>query len=398
MVPVTAQYFQRAINTAEEEGASACIIQLSTPGGLYSTTQEIVQEILNAQIPIVVFVSPAGGWAGSAGTFITISAHVAAMAPGSRIGAAHPVAIGSQDNQSVPGEKITEDAAAWARSIAQMRERNVQAAELAVRESKSFSDIEAFKVKLIDVRARNLESLLSQLNGRTVKLSSGTEIKLQTRYAPVKRVPMGRVEKLLLALSNPDLAYLLLTIGMAGLMVEIYHPGLILPGVAGGISLLLGLYSLGTLDAYWGGLMLIILAFCLFIAEAFVASHGILGSGGVISLVIGSLILFSNNSPGFGVDIWLILLTALIFAGLMALLVTAVVRGQKRTVTTGFEGLLGKKALAKTELNPDGKVFVSGEIWNAVSENGHVEQGEEVVITGIDGLKLKVRRTDTSKE
>ncbi|MDH7577097.1 MAG: nodulation protein NfeD [Bacillota bacterium] len=392
IVPVTARYCERAIRAAETKGATACVIQLNTPGGLYSATQELVTAILNARVPVVVFVSPAGGWAGSAGTFITISAHVAAMAPGSRIGAAHPVAVGAPDTPDVPSEKITEDAAAWARSIAQLRERNARAAELAVRESKSFSDAEALQENLIDLRARDLEDLLHQLEGRTVNLGSGLQVRLETRQAPVERLPMNFAEKFLLAVSNPDLAYLLLTIGMAGLMVEIYHPGLIFPGVAGGISLLLGLYSLGTLDAYWGGVLLMILAFGLFIAEAFLASHGVLGAGGIVSFVIGSLILFSNGPPGVRVSIWLVAAVALVFTGLMALLVTAVVRGQKRRVITGQEGLLGYTGIAKTDLNPAGIVLVAGELWNAKTEENMIKSGEEVVITGVEGLRLRVRR------
>ncbi len=393
VVPITARYFERVIRSAEGGGANACIIELNTPGGLYTTTQDLVTTILNARVPVVVFVGPAGGWAGSAGTFITISAHVAAMAPGSRVGAAHPVGIGPSDGQqNIPSEKITEDAAAWIRSIAQMRGRNARAAELAVRESRSYSDEEALKLNLIDLRARDMKDLLAKLDGRTVTLSGGATVALRTRNAPLQEVPMNYVERLLLALSNPDLAYILMTIGMAGLMVEIYHPGLIFPGVAGGISLLLGLYSLGTLDAYWGGILLIILAFGLFIAEAFVPSHGVLGAGGIVSFIIGSLILFSNGPPGLGVSISLIVTTALIFAALLALLVTAVVRGQQRVVTTGSEGLLGLTAVARTDLNPTGTVFVAGEIWNASAEHNYVKAGEEVVITGVEGLRLKVQK------
>lgn len=392
IVPVTARYCERVIRAAEEKKAIACVIQLNTPGGLYSTTQELVTAILNSRVPIVVFVSPAGGWAGSAGTFITIAAHVAVMAPGSRVGAAHPVAVGPPDTSSVPSEKITEDAAAWARSIAQMRGRNPRAAELAVRESKSFSDTEALQQNLIDLRAKNLEDLLLKLDGKTVTLGSGLQVKLNTGEALMEQIPMNIAERFLLAISNPDLAYLLLTLGMAGLMVEIYHPGLIFPGVAGGICLLLSLYSLGTLDAYWGGMLLIILAFGLFTAEVFVVSHGILGAGGVVSFIIGSLILFSNGPPGVRVSTWLIAATALVFAGLMALLVTAIVRGQKRRVTTGPEGLLGQTAVTKTELSPAGIVLVAGELWNARAEENVIQSGVEVVITDVEGLHLKVRR------
>lgn len=394
VVPITAKYLERVIRHAENLGATACVIQLSTPGGLYTTTQEIVTTILNARVPVIVYVSPAGGWAGSAGTFITISAHVAAMAPGSRIGAAHPVGIGPSDGQQqdIPSQKITEDAAAWARSIAQLRGKNADAVEQAVRESKSYSDAEALKLNLIDLRAQDLEDLLQQVDGKKVALSSGAQVELRTKGAPIVNLSMNPVEKALLALSNPDLAYILMTVGMAGLMVEIYNPGLIFPGVAGAISLLLGLYSLGTLDAYWGGVLLIILAFGLFIAEAFVPSHGILGAGGVISFVTGSLLLFSGGPPGIGINISLIVTTALVFAALVALLVTAVVRGQKRAVTTGSEGLIGRTGTARSDLLPEGLVFVEGELWRAVSEEGPIKAGEKVVITAMEGLNLRVRR------
>ena len=395
VVPITAKYCERVIQHAENIGAAACVIELSTPGGLYTTTQELVSTIVNAELPVVVYVSPAGGWAGSAGTFITISSHVDAMAPGSRIGAAHPVSVGqSNEQQDVPSEKITEDAAAWVRSLAQMRNRNVEAAEQAVLESKSYSDSEALDLKLIDLRARDLNELLRQIDGKNVVLSSGKEVKLQTREAPLQRIPMNFIEKILLDLSNPDLAYILMTVGMAGIMVEIYQPGLIFPGVVGAISLLLGLYSLGTLNAYWGGVLLIILAFGLFVAEAFVPSHGILGTGGVVSFVSGSLLLFSGGPPGLGINIALIVTTALFFTALMVLLVIAVVRGQKRAVITGSEELIGKKAAVRSDLQPEGTVFVEGELWKAVAADDTIKAGERVIITGIDGLMLQVKRSD----
>jgi len=396
VVPITAKYFEKAIHQAENLGATACVIELNTPGGLYATTQEIVTSILNSHVPVIVYVAPAGGWAGSAGTFITISAHIAAMAPGSRIGAAHPVGLGPSDDQqqNIPSQKITEDAAAWARSIAQMRGKNANAVELAVRESKSYSDAEALKLNMIDLQARDLKTLLRQVDGKTITLSSGERLQLKTKDAPIINMQMNSIEKALLTLSNPDLAYILMTVGMAGIMVEIYHPGLIFPGVAGAISLLLGLYSLGTLDAYWGGVLLIILAFGLFIAEAFAPSHGILGAGGLISFISGSLLLFSGGPPGLGVSISLIITTALAFAALLALLVTAVVRGQKRMVITGQEGMIGLTGTARSDLQPEGMVFVEGELWKAIAEDGVIKSGEKVVITGIDGLLLKVRRFD----
>ena len=278
--PQSCRYCARVIMTAEDNQAAALVILLDTPGGDYNATQDIVTAISNSRVPVVVFVSPAGGWAGSAGTFITLSAHVAAMAPGSRIGAAHPVIEGNpltsqgpRQHTEHPLPEVTEDAAAWVRSLAHPG-RNPVAAEQAVLESKSFSDTEAMQLHLIDLRAKDLPDLLGQLQGRTVTLNSGAQVRLQTLDAPVVNLPMSGLEKFLLLLSDPNLAYLLLIIGMAGLMVEIYHPGLVVPGVAGGIGMLLGLYALGTLDAYWGGILLIILAFCFFVAEAFTFTTG----------------------------------------------------------------------------------------------------------------------------
>jgi membrane-bound serine protease (ClpP class) len=394
VVPVVASYVERGISFAEQHGAVACIIKLNTPGGLYQSTQEIVGHILNARVPVIVYVSPQGGWAGSAGTFITIAAHYAAMAPGTRIGAAHPVSIGpgQEGEVSVPGEKITEDAAAWVRSLAQLRGRNIQAAELAVRESKSYSDQEAMEKKLIDARARNLDELLDQLDRKEFTLQDGRKVIINTRNVVQRQMAMNLREKILLTVSTPEIAYLLFTLGMIGLIAEIYHPGAIFPGVIGGLSLLLGLYGLGNLDAYWGGVLLLVLALGLFTAEAFVVSHGLLGTGGVVSFVMGSLLLFTGSGPGIQISPWLIALTTAIFAALVGLLVLAVVRGQKRQVITGQEGIIGQVAITRTSLTPEGTVFYAGSFWNAVLEEGQAEVGEKVIITAIDGLKLRVRK------
>ncbi|MBE0466816.1 MAG: nodulation protein NfeD, partial [Candidatus Desulforudis sp.] len=301
IVPVVAQYLDRGIGEAERRSA-VCIIELNTPGGLYDTTQIIVQRILNANVPVVVYVSPAGGWAGSAGTFITISAHVAVMAPGSRIGAAHPVAGGGEEMTGVHEEKITQDAAAWVRSIAEMRGRNVEKAELAVTESRSYTDNQALEYNLIDFRAQNTTELLAILDGMTVALNSGEEVRLSLADASPHLEEMSRVEGILHALSNPNIAYILLSIGMLGLLMEFYNPGSIFPGVAGGLALIVALYSLGTLDAHWGGVLLIILGFALFAFELFVTSFGLLTAGGLIAIVLGSLMLFSGSPAGIGVN------------------------------------------------------------------------------------------------
>ncbi|HBI26631.1 MAG TPA: serine protease [Peptococcaceae bacterium] len=395
VVPVTAEYCKRVIKHAENLGAAACVIEISCPGGLFATTQEIVSSITNAQVPVIVYVSPAGGWAGSAGTFITVSSHIAAMAPGSRIGAASPVSIGGQENQpdDVSSKKISEDAAAWIRSLAQLREKNADAAEKTVTESKSYSDTEALKLNLIDLIAKDLEYLLEDVDGQTVTLNSGQEVRLETKDAPVERVPLNSIENILLYVSNPDLAYILMTIGMAGIMVEIYSPGLIFPGVLGAISLLLGLYSLGTLNASWGGVLLMILAFALFVAEAFAASNGLLAAGGIVSFISGSLLLFSGGPPGIGINIGLIVATTLILTALVVILVIAIVRGQKKAITTGNHYLIGKEAVVRTDLQPEGTVFVAGELWNAAADDT-IKAGERVLITEIDGLKLTVKRFD----
>lgn len=392
IVPVVANYLERGLNQAEAAGA-VCIIELNTPGGLYDTTQEIVTRIINARVPVVAYVSPAGGWAGSAGTFIALAAHVTAMAPGSRIGAAHPVTMGSELPEAQM-DKITEDAAAWVRSLAQMRGRDPDLAELAVKESRSFSDQEALAGNLIELQARDLEELMLRLDGRKVTLISGEELVLNPREGDVTRVPMNWVENLLLAVSDPNVAYILMTIGMLGIIVELYNPGAIFPGVAGGLSLILALYALGTLNAYWGGILLIILAFIFFIAEAFIISHGLLTLGGIASLVFGSLMLFSREGSFPQISLGLITGGAMGAAAFCTLVIGAVVRGQRRRVTTGKEGLVGEEGVALTRLDPSGAVLVEGERWQATAADGYLEAGTRVVVCNVQGLHLRVKRKE----
>ena len=396
IVPVVAQYLSRGIACAERKEA-VCLIRLNTPGGLYNVTQEIVTCIVNAETPVVVYVSPAGGWAASAGAFITMSAHAAVMAPGTRIGAAHPVALGEEEN-GVPAEKAASDAAAWMRSLAEMRGRNVKLAEEMVTRSRSFSAAEAVKHKLVDSVAAGEEELCQVLNGKKVTLASGRAVTLELTGAIFERFAPNRVERFLHALLNPNIAYLLMTIGMAGLMVEIYHPGLIFPGLVGAIALLLGLYSLGSLDAYWGGLFLIFLGFGCFVAEVFASTHGLLGAGGVIAFVLGSLLLFSTRHGGIEISIGLVAATSITLAGLMGLLITAVVRGQKRRVQTGFEELVGREAVARGDLKPQGTVFVAGELWQAMITEGEAYTGEKLEVVGVEGLRLKVRRKNQNSK
>jgi membrane-bound serine protease (ClpP class) len=394
IVPVVAQYLDRGIADAERLGA-VCVIELNTPGGLYDTTQKIVQRIMNADVPVVVFVSPAGGWAGSAGTFITISADVAAMAPGSRIGAAHPVAAGGEQIPEAQEEKIVEDAAAWVRSIAEMRGRNAEKAELTVTESRSYTDSQALEFNLIDLQAPNLAELLQLIDGRTVTLDSGEIVRLATADAPLEREGMNWVERTLHTLSNPTIAYILLSLGMLGLLIEFYNPGAIFPGAAGGLALVLALYSLGTLDASWGGIALIILGFVLLALELFVVSFGLLAAGGLIAIVLGSMILFAGSPEGFKVNIGVM---AAIVAGITLFAIFTVqsaVKMRKRQAATGREGMSGAVAVALTQLDPKGEVLLEGERWRAVAEDGPVEADEEVVVVRMeDGLKLVVRRRE----
>jgi len=395
IVPVIADYIDRGISQAEENGATACIIELDTPGGLLDSTDRIVSKIMNAEVPIVVYVSPINAWAASAGTFITLSAHIAAMTPGTTIGAAHPVSGGGEEIPEDQMQKIVEFSAKWMETIAEKRGRNIEEARLAVTESKSFSDSEALEYNLIDLRVDNLESLISQIDGWEVTLASGEEVIIDTTDYVQTRNEMNAIEKFLQTISDPNIAYILFTLATIGLITEISNPGLVFPGVAGGISLFLAFYSLGVLDAYWGGIALLLLAVGLFIAEYFTTTFGLLTAGGIASLVMGSLILFSH-SPGIEVNRGLI---AGVTAGVTAFavfVVGAIVRGQRRRKATGAEGMIGKTAIAKTPLDPTGTVLTHGELWTAASEGGKVAPGEEVIITKVEALKLWV--TKKSKE
>jgi membrane-bound serine protease (ClpP class) len=391
IVPVIGDYVDRGIGQAEEHGATVCIIELDTPGGLLDSTEKIVQRIMNAGVPVVVYVSPKGAWAASAGTFITLSGHIAAMTPGTTIGAAHPVTTGGQEISEDQMKKIVEFSAKWMRTIAEERGRNIEEAELAVTQSKSFTDVDALENNLIDLRADTLEDLISQINGWNVTLASGQEVVINTANYGSTRNEMNAVEKFLHAISDPNIAYILLTLATIGLITEISNPGMILPGVVGGMSLFLAFYSLGVLNAYWGGILLILLAVGLFITEYFTHSFGLVTLGGIASLVMGSLILFSGT-PEIEVNRGLI---AGVTAGVTAFaifVIGAIVRGQRRRKVTGSEGMIGEIAIAKTPLDPTGTVLAQGELWTATSDGGKVAPGEEVTISKVEGLRLRVTR------
>ncbi len=391
IVPVVADYISRGIQEAEGRGSAACIIELDTPGGLLDTTEKIVRSIMNANVPVVVYVSPHGAWAASAGTFITVSSHVSAMAPATSIGAAHPVSVG-EEMPETQQKKATEYSAAWIQSIAEKRGRDPSLVNAAVRESKSFTASQAVDNKLVDFMAEDLDGVIRQINGRQVTLSSGKQVTIDTAGAVVRYSEMTGVEKFLHMISHPNVAYILLSIASIGLITEVSNPGLIFPGVMGGICLFFAFYSLGVLNAYWAGLLLILLALGLFVTEIFVPAYGILTSGGVISLLIGSFILFSESDASMQVDPAIIIITTIVMAAFIAFLVWAAVRGQKRKVETGKEGMVGQLATVKTALKPKGMVLVDGELWSAEIDDGTAHPGEQVVINRIDNLKLYVTK------
>jgi membrane-bound serine protease (ClpP class) len=389
--PISAEYITESLKAAIQQGSQALIIELDTPGGLDKSMRLIIKEMLNSPIPVIVYVAPSGSRAASAGTFITLAAHVAAMAPGTNIGAAHPVAVGSGEMGKEMGEKVTNDAAAYIKSIAEQRGRNVEWAEKAVRESVSASETEALQHKLIDLIALDLNDLLKQLNGRKVVTPAGEHI-LRTEGAALQHVEMSLRQRLLSMLADPNVAYMLLMLGAAGLFFEISTPGVVLPGVIGGISLLLGLYALQLLPVNYAGLALIVLAIILFIAEIKVTSYGALTIGGIIAMILGSLMLFDAPPPLPGLSLWVVVPATLLVAAFFVFLVGAALKTLSQRPYSGREGLLQKVGVALTPIDQkQGKVFVAGERWNARSKEP-IEQEVEVEVVQIDGMTLLVKQ------
>ncbi len=388
--PVVADYISEGIQRAEDEKAELLLINLNTPGGLLKSTRLIVSELLDAKVPVVVYVSPSGAHAGSAGVFITMAAHIAAMAPGTNLGSAHPVNLqGGMD--SIMGAKTTNDAAAFIRSIAEKRGRNMQWAEEAVRFSVSLSETEAVKQNVVNLLANSEKELIQQLNGWTVPMGS-MEITLNTVGAKAIPMEMSWVQKLLHYISDPNVAYILMLLGIYGLIFEFYSPGVGVPGVVGGISLILAFYAMHTLPVNVAGLALIALAIALFVLELFTPTHGVLGIGGVVALFLGSVMLI-KPVPHFewaGISLKVII-PAVLTSALFLLTVVAIgLKAQRRKVSTGVESLVGKIAETLTELNPSGTVWVHGERWQALSEGGYVSKGQKVKVLAVQGLKLRV--------
>ncbi len=390
--PSSAEYIHSAISEASEKKAECLVIKLNTPGGLLQSTRMIVSNILDSDIPVIVFVYPGGAQAASAGVFVTLAGHIAAMAPGTNIGAAHPVTMQGQQD-SIMNEKVTNDAAAFIRTISEKRGRNVRWAEDAVRKSLSITETEALKEGIIDTIAVSVPDLLEKIDGKRVSLPAGTRI-LDTKNAEVTSIGMNFRQKLLALLSDPNIAYIFMMIGIYGIMFELFNPGAIFPGVIGGISLIIAFYSLQTLPVNYAGLALIIFALILFIAEIKIVSHGILAIGGVISFVLGSIMIINTRSAMGVIKIsWEVILAVVILTA--AFFIFAIgfgIKAQGRKPSTGMEGLAGETGEAVSDLEPEGQVWVHGELWNAVSQEGNLSKGTKVEVTRVSNLKLTVRK------
>ena len=389
--PVMHRYINRGIDQAEDAKAMAVVIELDTPGGLMSSMEDIVKRIEEDRIPVIVFVSPKGAKAASAGTFITMAANIAAMAPSTRIGAASPVGASGEDIEGTLGKKVTEDAVAYAKSIANYRGRNAEWAEQAVREAVSATETEAVDLNVVDLIADDLPSLLEAVDGLEVQLVDRS-VALATKDAEVVHNDMNLAERFLDLISDPNITFLLLSLGSIALFYEIVNPGQIFPGVFGAIALVIAFFSLSVLPFNWAGVILIFLAFALFIAEIFVTSGGILGIGGVVALVLGGLLLTWGNPSGFQVNMWLVYGMAAVAGAFFLFVVTSIIRIRSQPAVTGVDVLIGRRAVARSPLNPNGMVFVDGEYWSATLEDGSAEEGEDVVVTAIEGLKLIVRK------
>lgn len=448
--PVAAEYIERSIDSAENDGAECLIIQLDTPGGLLTSTRTIVKELLNADVPIVVYVAPSGARAGSAGLFITLASHIAAMAPSTNIGAAHPVDLGgegggeswrramkelekkmkelekrqkdvtpeegepdeaepSEDEEkpsekaeeeepeeeqevestgSTMGDKVMKDTLAWTRGIARVRGRNEEWAVEAVTKSSSITETEALEKNVIDLVVKDLDELLKKIDGREVQLPSGPVV-LATKKADIEYRQMNTRQRILNAISNPNIAYILMMLGFFGLLFEVTHPGIGFPGIAGAVCLILAFYSFQTLPVNYAGVLLIILAIVLFVAEAKITSYGLLTIGGLVCMTLGSIMLMDTPYDFLKVSNSVIFPMVLTTAVIVIFLLTLVIRAHTRKSVVGQEGLVGLIGRAETDISPEGKVYVHGELWNARSDSP-INRGAEIKVTRVDGMTVIV--------
>ena len=389
--PATAGFISESIKKSEDKGAEALVILLDTPGGLDTSMREIVKDIMESKVPVIVYVYPSGARAASAGCVILLSAHIAAMAPGTNVGAAHPVSLGKEGTDKVMMQKVLKDAEAYVRSIAKKRGRNEEWAAKAVVESASIQASDALKMKVIDAVAGSVDELLKDIDGKTVETKNGT-VTLKLKGAKRVDIEVPFKYKFLGFISDPNVAYILMMIGIYGILFEIYNPGAIFPGVVGGIALILALYSFQAIPISFAGVFLILLGIIFFILELKIVSHGVLGVAGIISIVIGSIMLVDLPSGGILSISWKSILAV---AALSALFVFGVlsyaIKAQLSKVKTGREGISAEEGTAKTDVFETGKVFLHGELWNAISEEP-IKAGEKIVVTEVRGLTLKVRK------
>jgi len=393
--PVTLRLVGLAIDRAQAERAQALVIQLDTPGGLERSMRSIVQRMMNADVPVVIYVAPTGARAASAGVFSTMAAHVAAMAPATNIGAASPVALGGGADKTML-KKVENDAAAFIRTVAVERGRNADWAEKAVRQAVSITEREALKLKVVDLIADSLPDLLDKLDGRVVKLPK-TTVTLATKGAPVRPIEIGVRDRVLNVITDPNVAYILMMLGMLGLFFELSNPGVVLPGVIGGISLILAFFAFQSLPINYAGVLLILFGIVLLIAEIKIVSHGILALGGIVSMALGSLMLFDAPELGFRVSWWAIVPMVGLTSGLFLFVVAAGVRALSGRQLLGPSGLVGTLGVARERLAPEGHVLVHGELWRAVAEGGPLEPGAQVRVLAVDGLTLRVGKADAER-
>lgn len=387
--PISEEYIARAIAEAARRGDQAVLIEINTPGGLVDSTRQIIEHITTSQVPVIIYVTPSGSRAASAGFFILESADIAAMAPGTNTGAAHPVVLGGGKMDDVMKEKMENDAAALMRSVASRRGRNVEVAESTVRQSKSFTDQEALSQHLIDYVASSESELLRQIDGKSFKRFNGQEVTLKTAGQSVSDFNMTLKERILAYLMNPNIAFLLLAIGALALYVEFNHPGAVIPGTVGVVFILLAAFALNLLPTRFAALVLILGAFALFAAEAKFASHGVLTIGGIVLLTLGGLLLVDSPIPEMRVHLTTALAVSIPLGLITAFLMSIALKARRNKVVTGEQGLVGETGVARTPLAPHGKVFVHGELWDAVA-TAPLPAGQPVVVRQVDGLTLQV--------
>jgi len=391
VTPVMLSFIERGIEEAEEQSAEALVIMLNTPGGDVELTRKIIEAIVSSNVPVAVYVAPRGAFAASAGTFITLAGHVAAMAPATSIGAASPVSGQGEEIPETLKDKITNILQAEIEGLAQRRgEKAVEWAREAVSEARAATAEEALELGVIDFIANDLEDLLRQMDGFSVTLHDGREVALQTADAPTEELAMTPIEQFLHTITNPNIAFILLTLGINGILFELSSPGGYLAGVVGAVCLLLAFYSLGVLDVNYTGLLFIALAFILFVVDIKAPTHGVLTVGGIVSFIMGSLLLF--NSPFYAVSRSLVIGVGLATGAFFAFIIAKAVLVQRRPATTGAEGLVGALATARTDLSPTGTVYLKGEWWEAEADDTPIEAGEQVRVESVEGFRLRVKR------